>query len=106
MNLSEAKNIIERELNTLFFVNLKEATEFATLKKNKIPLTPEEREEVMKAKAVWHQGKDGKPSPAVWKSKSKDGKITYCSNTHRIYQSSSTLKGAIKKFFSVVKETS
>ena len=63
------------------------------LKNNKIPLTPEERKEVLIKKAVWNNG-----DAAVWKSKDpKTGKITYVTNTHRAYNIAPTLKGAIEK---------
>ena len=70
---------------------------FDTLKKNKKPLTPEEREEVMKAGAVWHHGPDGKASPAIWKSV-VGGKTWFSCHTHRCYQVRPTLKSAIKAF--------
>src|SRR5208337_1415099 len=43
---------------------LAESPEIATLKKNQTKLDPEEREQVMKAGAVWHMGKVGAASPA------------------------------------------
>lgn len=88
--------------------NLNEAkkSKFEKLKDNKIPLTPEERKIVMDADAVWHHGLNGAPSPAVWKSKDKNGKITYVTNTHRAYQDRPTLKGAISIYHSFIKGTS
>jgi len=71
--------------------------ELKTLKANKKPLTDEERDEVMKAGAVWHMGKDGKESPAVWKAVVK-GKDWFVCNTHRAVQVKPTLKGAIKSY--------
>ena len=53
---------------------IKLASEFKNLKKNQVKLTPEERKEVMDAKAVWHFN-GGNPSPAVSKSINKEGKI-------------------------------
>ncbi len=82
-----------------------EVSEYAALKKNKKPLTPEEREEVMAAKAVWHHGPGGKPSPAVWKSINKNGKATYITNTHRVWNQASTVKGAIKRYHDFIKGT-
>ncbi len=83
---------------------LMESPEMKTLKKNKKPLTDEERQTVMNAKAVWHMGKDGGPSPAVWKSV-VNGKTWYVSNTHRVYQCKPTLKGAIRAYHTVVKQS-
>jgi hypothetical protein len=71
--------------------------ELATLKKNRKPLTPEERAEVMKRKAVWHHGPKGEESPGVWKAV-VDGKTWYASNTHRAYSVRPTLRGAISRF--------
>lgn len=77
---------------------------FKTLKANKVPLTPEERAEVMQAKAVWHYSHLGRATPAVWKAV-VDGKDWYCTNTHRAYNVRPTLKGAIQRFHDFVKTT-
>ena len=77
----------------------------AKLKKNKKPLTDEERDTVMKAKATWHHGPNGEPTPAVWKSVDKNGKTTYVTNTHRAMATSATLKGAIKDYHTTIKDT-
>lgn len=83
---------------------------FKRLKDNEIPLTPEERAECMKKKAVWnfHQIKGGKHvlTPAVWKGKDPNtGKIVYITNTHRAYNKASTLKGAIGRYHKFIKGT-
>jgi hypothetical protein len=78
--------------------------EMETLKKNKVKLTPEERTEVMKAKAVWHHGADGAETPAIWKAVVKD-QTWYVTNTHRAYQAKKTLKAAIKAFHDFIKST-
>lgn len=70
---------------------------FSTLKKNKVDLEPEERDQAMKAGAVWHFSHLKKPSCAIWKSV-VNGKTWYTCNTHRAYQARPTLKGAIKAF--------
>lgn len=85
---------------------LLEGSDFNSLKKNKTPLTPEERKECMDKKAVWHLGKAGAASPAVWKSVNpKTGKTTFITNTHRAYNTASTLKGAIGRFHKFIKST-
>lgn len=81
------------------------ASKFKVLKNNKCPLTAEEHEEVMVKKAVWHSGPHGEPQSAVWKSKNRNGKITYITNTHRAYAVAPTLKGAISKYHSFIKGT-
>lgn len=87
-------------------VELFEASlDFKALKKRKVPLTDEERDAVMKAKAVWHPANHDKPTSAVWKSKKANGETVYVTNTHRCYQTAPTLKGAINKFHTVVKDT-
>lgn len=80
------------------------ASQFETLKKHKKSLTPEEQEECLKAKAVWHHGKNGAPSSAVWKSVN-DKKTTYVTNTHRAFNTATTLKGAIKRYHDFIKGT-
>jgi hypothetical protein len=86
------------------------ASEFKKLKKNQVPLTPEERAECINRKAVWHNG-IGKGTvhatvPAVWKSvNKKTGKVTYITNTHRAFNTAPTLKGAIGRFHSFIKST-
>ena len=84
---------------------LDEASKMETLKKNKKPLSDEEHAECLKKKAVWHHGQDGAPSPAVWKSVNKDGKTTYVTNTHRAYNTATTLKGGIKCYHDCIKGT-
>jgi hypothetical protein len=83
---------------------LQEAPEFKTLKKGRTKLDPEERQEVMDREAVWHRGKDGGPSPAVWKSR-VNGKTWYVTNTHRAFNVRPTLNGAISRFHKFIKGT-
>jgi len=80
---------------------LAESVQIKTLKDHQKPLSEPERQQVMKAKAVWHMGKDGGPSPAVKKSVVR-GRTYFWSATHRCYQSASTLKQAIRDFHKVV----
>lgn len=83
-----------------------EASEMEKLKKNKKPLTDEERKLCMDRKAVWHHGPNGEETPAVWKSVCPDsGKTTYVTNTHRAYNTASTMKGAIKRYHDFIKGT-
>lgn len=85
---------------------LLEGTDFASLKKNKVPLTSEEREECLSKKAVWHHGPKGAPSPAVWKSVNpRTNKTTFITNTHRAYNTAPTLKGAINRYHDFIKGT-
>lgn len=81
-----------------------ESPEYKTLDKGRKPLTPEERKQVMDSKAVWHFGKDGGPSPAVWKSE-VGGKTWYVTSTHRAYNVRRTLKGAISRYHKFIKST-
>jgi len=80
-----------------------ESPTFKTLKKNKVPLTDEERKQVMNAGAVWHHGPKGEPSPAVQKAVI-NGKIWYWCATHRYGEIKKNLESAIKSF-DRVKET-
>lgn len=77
---------------------------FKTLKDNKVKLTDEERDEVMKSKATWSHGPNGEPSPAVWKAE-VNGKTWYVTNTHRAYNVTSTLKGTIKRYHDFIQDT-
>ena len=70
---------------------------WATLKKNKKPLTPEEREQVHASGAMWSDDRS-----AVWKSV-VNGKTWYVCSTHRFYQVRPTLRGAIGTFDAVEK---
>lgn len=88
--------------NQLYLMERKSSYE--VLKNHKVPLTDEERQECLDAKATWNHGINGKPSPAVWKSV-KDGKTTYITNTHRAYNTAPTLKGAISRYHKFIKGT-
>ncbi len=98
------KEYITEDWNLL---NEKAKSEFERYKDRKVPLTPEESEECKKKKAVWNNHPNPKynPIPAVWKSKSKDGKMTYITNTHRAWNKAPSLKGAIGKYHSFIKGT-
>ena len=92
--------------NSSEVVNEARKSSFEVLQDNKIPLTDEERDKVMADDAIWHHGPNGKPSPAIWKSKNpKTGKITYVTSTHRAYNTAPTLKGAIGRFHDFIKGT-
>ena len=81
--------------------------EYDTLKKHKKPLSDEERDECMDREAIWHHGPNGAPSPAVWKSVCpKSGKTTFITNTHRAWNTATTMKGAIKRYHDFIKSTS
>lgn len=84
----------------------KRRSSFRVLKDNKVALTAQERAQVMKAKAVWHQSPNGAPSSAVWKSKNpRTGKTTYVTNTHRAYNTAPTVRGAISRYHKFIKST-
>ena len=78
---------------------------FQVLKENRIPLTEEERDIVMKRKAVWHHGPHGEATPAVWKAKDSKGNIVYVTSTHRAWNKASTLLGAIERYHKFIKTT-
>jgi len=87
-------------------MKLSKISKFKALKKNEVPLTPEEHAEVMKRKATWNYSTESGPSSAVWKSvDKKTGKTTYITHTHRAYNTASTLKGAIGRYHSFIKGT-
>lgn len=78
---------------------------YKALKEGKVPLKPEERDLVMKRKAVWHLGNhNGKPSSAVFKSV-VNGKTWYTTSTHRAYNVTPTLKGTIERYHKFIKGT-
>jgi len=94
------------KLGKVLSLLLEKESKFKALQKDKKPLTPEERTEVMKSKAVWHFAPSNKPSPAVWKSINKKGETTFVTHTHRAYNTAPTLKGAISRFHKFIKGTS
>lgn len=78
---------------------------YGEYRKTAVPLTAEERAEVMKRKAVWHHGPNGEETPAVWKSRNADGSFTFITNTHRAMDTAKTLKGAINRYHRFIKGT-
>jgi hypothetical protein len=78
-------------------LNESKGPKLATLKKNQVKLSNDERSLVMKQNAVWHHGPNGEKSAAIKKSV-VNGKTWFWCNTHRAYQVKPTLKGAIKAF--------
>lgn len=100
LDLKEIRMMIRKAL-----ISEAKKSKFEKLQDNKVPLTDEEREKVMKADAIWHHGPNGEPSPAVWKSKDKKGKFTYVTATHRAYNTAPTLKGAISRYHKFIKGT-
>ena len=66
-NLQSVRKVVREFLLS----EAKKRSSIRKLKDERINLTPEEREEVMKADAVWHHGPNGEETPAVWKSKDK-----------------------------------
>ena len=91
------------EMSTREYIDnlFEKGPELKTLKDNKVKLEPEEREEAIKAGAVWHHGPNGEPTCAIWKAV-VNGKTWYGCNTHRCYQVKSTLKAAIRAYHDVV----
>lgn len=71
--------------------------EMKSLKKNKVKMSDEERDQAMRAGAVWHHGPAGEETCGIQKATIK-GKDWYWCATHRAYQAKPTLKGAIKAF--------
>ena len=88
-----------------WLITEKKEPDFKTLKKHKVPLSPEEKAEAIKAKAVWHHGPQGQETPAVWKTE-VNGTTWYVTNTHRAYNVRPTLQGAIRRFHDFIKGTS
>lgn len=86
-------------------VKIAAKNEFKKLEKNKVALTDDERAQVMKAMAVWHHGPNGEATPAVWKSVDKNGKEVFVTNTHRAYNVSPTVGGAIGRYHKFIKGT-
>jgi len=94
-------DITEITTMTLLKEILSEAkSEFQILKANKKPLTADEKKICREKKATWSDGR-----MAVWKSVNKNGKTTYVTHTHRVYNTAPTLKGAIGRFHDFVKGT-
>jgi len=100
-----ASGVMRRPNLETLGIHYQRENKMEVLKNNKVPLTDDERSECMKSKAVWHHGPNGEETPAVWKSKNKDGSFTYITNTHRAYQAEDSLKGAIGKYHKFIKGT-
>ena len=90
---------VDPDASESFMESISEARspKMKALKDNRVELDDAERKEVMRRGAVWHHGKGGKPTPAVWKAEIR-GKTYYVCNTHRAMQVKPTLKGAIRAF--------
>lgn len=109
-NPKESKDDNMNKISEYAFINelekIAKKSHFEVLKKNKIPLSDEERKKVMDREAIWHQGPNGAPSPAVWKSVNKaTGKTTFVTHTHRAFNTAPTVEGAISRFHKFIKGT-
>lgn len=82
-----------REGDGLADINEENRSRDKKLIDNKVKLTDEERAEIITKGATWDDG-----LPGIWKSVDKNGKVHYCSNTHRAMAVSTSLEAAIKKF--------
>lgn len=82
-----------REGDGLADINEEKKSREKKLIDNKVKLTDEERAEIITKGATWDDG-----LPGIWKSVDGNGKVHYCSNTHRAMSVSTTLGAAIKKF--------
>lgn len=91
----------------------KKKPSFDVLKKNKVPLTEEERGEVFKEGATWSYGSSKDPNTckkvnkvsAIWKSV-VDGETYYGCNTHRAWDVRKSLSAAINLYHNVIEPTS
>lgn len=92
-----AKLGVEDEAEFMESISEAKSPKMKALKDNRVELDDAERKEVMRRGAVWHHGKGGKPTPAVWKAEIR-GKTYYVCNTHRAAAVKPTLKGAIRAF--------
>ena len=82
---------------------VKKAGAYKNLRKFKVPLTPDEYKKVLKRDAMWRI--DGSLISAIWKSMNPiTKKVTYVSNTNKVYQDTSTLNGAINLYHKKIKE--
>jgi hypothetical protein len=101
------RNILDEIRNLAYIKELEKIAkkgDFKRLEKNKVPLTDEERKEVMRRKAIWHHGPNGEATPAVWKSVN-NGKTIYITNTHRAFQKRKNIGAAINVYHSFIKGT-
>lgn len=86
---------------------MEKKSSFEILKKNKVPLTKEERQECLDRECTWNNHPNPKlnPVPVVWKGKDSSGKLWYVTNTHRAYNKAPILKGAIRRYHDFIKGT-
>lgn len=81
-----------------------QAPDFDVLRRNRTMLSEAERAFVLEKHAVWNNGARSEKTPAVWKS-DVDGTTWFVTNTHRAFQTHSTLEGAVHAYHRVIKQT-
>ena len=106
--MNKVQDLLEDLIEQSYDVNEKKYTpvkvDFKTLKKYRVDLEPEEREKVLKSRAIWHHGPKGEPTAAVFKSVVR-GRTYYTTNTHRAYNTTPSLDDTIDRYHDFIKGT-
>jgi len=86
-----------------FLNEIVDVSELKRYMQAKKPLSDQEYQQVMNARAIWV--KSGQEVPAIWKSVDRSGKDVYITSSDRAYRVEPTLQGAIKQFQTYISKT-